>query len=118
MVDVRTLSWRVILFSGLNVVYTACKLSRSLSVKNQMTVARRRTPIESMMRSQFRITRPIVTWFLCTMAPIEKAKVTSRDIPKTVPAERGTVQETRQLEKESRGKFTTCQFMCAEDHVH
>ena len=51
-------------------------------MKDPMTV----TAIASMIKTQFKMTRPAVTWFFWTIANTDRANVTSRKIPRTVPA--------------------------------
>ncbi len=51
-------------------------------MKEPMTI----TTTESMIKIQFRMTSPEVTWLRCTMANMEIPNVTSRNIPRIVPA--------------------------------
>lgn len=83
----HTLSWRVILVWSEACNHKSWKFARSLRVKNQTNVPMTTIPSASAMRVQFRITRPIVTWFGWTMAPMDRANVTKRTIPSMVPAE-------------------------------
>ena len=52
-----------------------------------MIVPTMRITSASRTRSQLSMTRPIVTWFFCTIAPMETANVKSRTIPRINPAD-------------------------------
>ena len=55
-------------------------------MKNQTKVPMMRIPRASSTRAQFKITRPIVTWFRWTIAPIDMKNVISKTTPRIRPA--------------------------------
>lgn len=55
-------------------------------MKNQTKVPMMRIPRASSTRAQFKITRPIVTWFRWTIAPIDMKNVISKATPRIRPA--------------------------------
>lgn len=62
------------------------KFLRSCRVAHQTIVPTMITPRVSRIRSQFRTASGLVTWFGCTMAPMDMRKVSSIAIPMTSPA--------------------------------
>ena len=54
--------------------------------KNQIMLPMTTIAMASAMSVQLRMTRPIVTWFLCTTAKTDMKKVIRRKIPSTRPA--------------------------------